>query len=76
MISAYPPLLTCDVPTHLEPLMAALQDAGLEDPVQAVARRPCLLGLRPDGSLARIVGWLRDTGKTQEQIAELLETSV
>ena len=76
IISGYPPILACDVPTHLQPLMTALQEAGLSDPVQAAAKRPCLLGLKPDGSLARIVGYLRDTGKTQDEIAYLLETSV
>ena len=75
-ISSYPPVLACNVPGHLEPLMAALQDAGLKDPIQACARRPSLLGLKPGGSLTRIVGYLRNAGNTPEQIAELLENSV
>ena len=76
IISAHPPILCYNVADHLEPLLASLKEAGLQDPVQAIARRPSLLALKPDGSLARIIGYLQDTGKTQEEVAELLERSL
>ena len=76
IISSHPPILCYGVKDHLEPLLASLKEAGLQDPVQTIAKRPSLLGLKPDASLARILGYLQETGKTQEEIAQLLERSL
>ena len=76
VITQHPPVLSYSIDTKLQPFMAYMKEIGITDPAQAVLQRPTLLGLDANTSLRQIVGYLQETGRSTEEIAHLLLTSI
>jgi hypothetical protein len=76
-VSAHPGCLCYSVPGRLEPWRAYLEDeVGVRDLRAAVIARPSLLGLDADGSLRKIVGYLRSVGTPPGEIAAYVAKSI
>lgn len=78
----HPALLSYRVEERLQPFFAYLTGPGPEGlglsqaaAVDVVERRPSLLGVEV-GSLRRMVGFLLESGKSLEEVVEMMATSL
>jgi hypothetical protein len=77
IVSAHPTTLCYSVEQRLEPWASYLRDeVGVKDLRGAVLGRPSLLGLCPDASLRKIVGYLQSVGTAPEDIATYVTKSI